>query len=645
MIETGTFLLFVIALIYIPGMAILSTKHESPVGFANLFLSLTLGTCLFIASSLIMRIMHIPIQFLYVWPLVAIWYVWQKKLRLFPSAFSLSDIGTMSCLLLLSSMLVVIHLRGGMNEFGLQLSGARDSFWRLSIISELLNHFPPQLPGFAGVPLKNYHFYYDFLVATIEQLTRISSIFLYLYYISIFSAILFVIGIYSLLVLLVKNKFMALYGTVLTILTGNFSYILPFLSNQYDFVVRSNIFMSDQPFDQGHNPFNLLSYALVIGGVYIFVQWEKSGRFKWIILMGLISSILPGVKIYAAIILSTVYGIGFLIKMVQKKRILWESCLPFIMMIPSLLFIKGSGFAILAFTPGWLLTKMIEDHDRLFLQEMNLREAYYRQTGNFLRFTQIKIQQLSMYLIGNLNIRIIGFGGVLVAIVKKTSYRISLLALFGGGLIGLLLPLLVSQMRGVYDSIQFTPYGLLLFGILTVVVLDYLLIHNKEKHAFSIIVLIVVLLIGIPTNLWLLKGYLADDIFSTISLAEIEALNNLKLATHPDDVVLTDLTDQKKEWLYVPALSQRRVFLSGLTLAQQTGIQVNEREQQVKQFFTYDETVTTQDELIAKRAFLATNHISYVYLSKEGLRNESLLKAANLSKIYENTTAVIYKVL
>src|SRR3989344_4927721 len=116
MIEAGLLLFLVVALIYIPGTVILSTKHQSFTGFANLFLSLTLGLCLFIAGGLFMRMMHIPIQFLYIWPLVTVWYARHKKLQLFKlSAFSLLDIGIMSCLLLLSSMLVVVHLRSGMN--------------------------------------------------------------------------------------------------------------------------------------------------------------------------------------------------------------------------------------------------------------------------------------------------------------------------------------------------------------------------------------------------------------------------------------------------------------------------------------------------------------------------------------------------
>ncbi len=635
------FFIFSLFLFFIPGFILIHSKEKHNIP-TSLFLGTTIGVCVFILSGLILRFLHIPVQFLYILTIFSVVYLLKKKLyQHFFSKLSFSDIFAGSILIVLSALLVFVHMRTGYSEEGLILSAARDSLWRLSIISELVHHFPPQFPGFAGVMLKNYHFYYDFLVATTYQLTGISIIQLYFFCFSSLSAFLFVLGVYALLEKFTKQKIFSTYGTILTVLTGNISYILPYFSDAYNFFARSNIFMSDQPFDQGHNPFNLFSYALVLSGIFLFMKWQETKKFQWILLNCVLFSVAPGVKIYAAIALVLLYGTGVFFETLLSKSFDWKVMLPLIALVPSLKFISGSGFSILSFNPGWLLVKMIEDHDRLFLSNMTLRESYYRETGNYLRLSFLKIEQLLMYIFGNLNVRILGFGA-LFFIFKDTQKRLIFLLLGFGGIGIALIPLLFSQKRGVYDSIQFTPYALIAYGLLTVLVLHSFFKKFHTSIYMRVGFLAVLMALAIPTNAWVFLNYTRNT-GDMIKKEELDGLAALNEKSNSDDVILTDLSMQKMEWLYVPALSARRVFLSGISLIEQSGVTTSARKKEVEDFFFYDKLQTSTQDLEGKRAFLSQNHISYIYLSEDGLRYRELLAALNLEKIYDSNSVLIYK--
>jgi hypothetical protein len=49
-----------------------------------------------------------------------------------------------------------------------------DDMAHLGYISELKHAFPPQHPGFAGIPLRGYHFFADFVTANVSNTTGLS---------------------------------------------------------------------------------------------------------------------------------------------------------------------------------------------------------------------------------------------------------------------------------------------------------------------------------------------------------------------------------------------------------------------------------------------------------------------------------------
>ncbi len=640
-IETALFILFSMLFFLIPGYAVFKNLYQDKSNI-TLFLSFITGICVFILLTFIIRLLQLPFLCLYFYIIFDIWYLIKSK-KVLKEIFTKFDIFSLIILLIIfivSGILVVGHLRSGEANGYLHLASARDTLWRLSIITELINRFPPQTPGFPPILLKNYHYFYDLLIAATAKITNINQINLYIHEFALLSAVLFTLSIYSIFRFFKLNKVFSTLGALLTIFTGNLSFVLPLLSKQYNFFAKSNIFMSDQPFDQSHNPFNLLAYALFIGLIILIISWEKNTKFKSFFLISLILGILCGIKIYAGILICIGLAILLAIKVSQKKFKLYY-LLPSVFVLPVINVIKGDNFSILSFNPGWLLTKMIEDQDRLFLKDMALKIQYYQNTGNMIRLWQYRIIQLLIYFIGNLNVRIFAVGIFINKIWKKYLQKESFLFVLSIIIAAFLIPLLFNQTRASYDSIQFTPYGVLLCSILLILPVRYL--YEKYSKKIAIIIFFILFGLSLPTNIPLIKDNI-DGASYSISIEEVVALSYIKSISKPDAIILSDTDMDKMMHMYVSVLSQRQIFLSGTALVEQTGIDASQRLKRIENFFIYDYEKRQPDKA-AKIYFLKINNIKYIYLSKSGLAYKKLMDILGLPLIYNNDQALIYEVV
>lgn len=648
MLDLLRFLIFTFVYLWVPGELFVQwVRIHLPFG-QRIPVSIVISISLLILVSLGVRYLQLPWEVLYFYGIgsiiagirytsFSIQKITQEKITLYDIFRFLVFI---ACIVAISAVFLGSGIRGS-----LYLPAARDAFWRLSIIGELIHHFPPQNPGFPPELLKNYHFFYDLLLAAMTTLTKINPIVIYTEYATVLVASLFTFATYSALGVLVKNKWLHLYGTILTLFTGNLSYlVLRFISHIAEPFAKSNMFMSDQPIDQIHNPFNLLAYATVLVIFVLFSHWEKQRNLKTFSLIVICTTMLVGLKIYAGILV--IIGLGAVsILLLVRRNFYWYLLVPFVTCFFVVRLIQGPKPTMLYFNPGWVLTKMVEDQDRLPLPEFVLKEQYYESTGNVLRLIQIKIQELLIYFLGNLNIRIFGIGGLIFLFFQKKFSKLTMLFITTITGAAFLLPLLFSQTRGVYDSIQFTPYGLILLGLLTVVGIEVLIKKLPGKIQFSGIIIITVSILGlaIPTTI---AGFsnISSNRFYIINKPEVEALNYIRTHTSYDVIILTDLDLEKLQHMYIPAISERRTFLSGTSLVEQTGIDTTRRQQEIQQLFQYDEFTTSKD-LTDKKNYLKAQQIGFIYLSKSGLTAKTLMSKLDLPIFYQSEDVVIYQVI
>lgn len=647
MIDTIRFLLFFFTFIYLPGITyqqIFLKKRKDTDGFlASQVLIIVTGAVLFFYFSLLVRALSLPYE-LSLYSLAAILGFVFIKYNLSLISLPLSknatktDLLTLFIIIISAYSLVFFHLGSIVNYQIARITAASDSLWHLSIINELSKRFPPQHPGYAGELIKNYHYFYDLLIASAQRLSGIDVFVLYYRFFPLVSSLLLIGIIVAYLRKTITHNFLlVILGLILIIFSGNLSYVLPFISDQYDFYFKSNIFMSDQPFDQGHNAFNLFAFAVFFLIIYLLQTVNQKNEKHSYILLSLLTGLLIGMKIYAAVVVLGALAAVNLYHL-MKRDFRFFRLLPLI--LPAILYFllisSPSGGTHLVWRPFWVLDRMMADSDRLYIKDFLLKLDYYKSNNLYLRLVLTRIQQLLIYVVGNFNLRILGFLGAFFTLYnykKITPHKVFIISAFT---IAFLFPLFFIQSKNPYDIIQFNHYVLLIGGLLTLQVIVWFSKNTQlgQKTITQIVILIIISAVTLPSTLLLLWGRTKSN-YDYFDTKEVEALLYLKENTPQDSVILTDPGEIKLDLMYVPAISARSVFLGGRGSVVLTGISVADRMTAYETYFSRLQC-TDLSQLIDKY------NISYIYLSNEGLAYEPLFENSIYNKIYSNDNVVIY---
>ncbi len=644
MIDIGKFLIIFIVFLFLPGFLYLESYFTKD-RLSHIFISIFVSLAFFIYLSFIIRIIGLPYQITILFVYLVIFLL---NLRGVKKIVKIKIPYPTKKHLLIASLFIFIVMSLSIWNFqsreengALNAVSYHDSLWHISIINEINKAFPPLNPGYAGETLKNYHYLYDLLISSVFLLTGIPVFNLYFYFFSIFSAIMYLIGIYLLISIFTKETFFRVFGIVLTVFTGNLSYLLPFISSQYHFITSPNVFMSDQPFDQSLNPFNLLAYGMFLTLFYLFYLIVKKpdlgNKWRVIISFAILGGILPGIKIYAGMLIFAGLLVTLILSLIIYRKVLLFILIPYCIFLPIYLLGKGKSPTTIVYAPFWILDRLISDSNRLNWPDIVLKEQYYREIGNYLGLFKFKFQQLLIYLLGNMNIRLLGF----LYFIKKTVWEdITFnIFLFSVILASIIIPLLFNQSRNPYDIIQFNHYNLILLSIISIPVIERIvnILSIKWSKEIGYLLIIMILFVAIPSSVEVLFVRL-NKITSTISKDEVEGLKYLKNVSKSTDIVLNDPTDIKLWIMYIPALSERVSFLAAEGLVKQTGVDTKERREQIDLLFPKAGCKDPTD-------FIYSNNISYIYLSNKRLDHYDCFNKENLPTIYKNNTVVIKKVL
>ena len=141
------------------------------------------------------------------------------------------------------------------------VSSLHDQAWHISLVNELLYHYPPQVPGFSGHILSNYHYFYDLLLAGQVKLTGSDTLMLVQIIYPVLVSLFFGISAYQMLGITIKNYYLKLIGLFLIYFGGSFDYILFYLGRQLAYFQP---FYLDQPIVFLFNVQTTLSISLVM---------------------------------------------------------------------------------------------------------------------------------------------------------------------------------------------------------------------------------------------------------------------------------------------------------------------------------------------------------------------------------------------
>jgi len=530
---------------------------------------------------------------------------------------------------------IIPVIRSGLqynNGIGFWGSNGHDAIWHLSLINHIKNPFKIELPIYAGSFLKNYHPFFDILIAFFSRISHISSLTWYFQIFPIISTFLLLITSYILGKRLTKKYYGGILLMFFNSFANSFGWIVSLLKSGQ--ISGESLFWAMQSVSNQLNPPFLLS-LIFINLILIIITTPKNklSVLKSIAII-LILAINPITKAYGGVATYLIFGLYSLFIFNKNKK-------PFLLLLISLpisyLFFSiynSASTSLFVFKPFWFSNTLIEAPDRFFLPKI-VSMRYSLEANGLIgpRIIAIYCFSIALFYVGNFALRLLGIFSL------KKFKNIIKLPLLITIIITAIIPMVFIQKGTSWNTIQFLYYSLFFSNI-------FLTLYLTQKSS-KIISFVIILLTIIPC-FETLNTFLSNPSPAVLSQDEVVALNKLK--DLPSGTVLTyPYNPYEKKSIsapvplyayettaYVSAFSKKSVFLEDEMNLDITGFNWKDRRLEIEKFFN------SKDEFFA-RGFLVNNQIDYIYLidNQTFSINESKLQ---INQIYNHGQIRIYQV-
>lgn len=536
-------------------------------------------------------------------------------------------------------------------------SQGHDGIWHIALMEEIRKNFPPQNPIFAGERLYNYHYLVDVLMGEFYRIFPFfSPLDLYFRFFPLIFSFLIGTSVFTFVKRWQNNAKIAYLALFFTYFTGSFGYIFTYIKQGHIFGGET-VFWAAQLNTILGNPPHAISISFLTCFLLSFYLLISKGNKFWFFICILLASVLAGFKVSAGLVLLLGLGVAACVDLIFNRR--FTTLILFVLLgISNFITIKsmtkGLG-SFLIFLPWWFVRTMVVA--RLDWIDLELRRQHYLSVGrwtSYLRVLQLESLAFSIFLVGNLGMRFLGFYEQIRKIwVSKINFFKSPLEvlLFTITWISFLIPMLFVQRGIIYNNIQFMQYFLLIFGFYAAIS-AFRIIGYFKNRMLKLAALFLIVSLSIPTVIGNLVEFYGRPPLAKVTNLELQALNFLKNNSKADEIVLNApfnkyLHDKfdKQPWplyvwystAYIPALTGLKTYLSSEEQALITGYPIDERLEKMGTFFK-------QEDIDLNKRFLQDNKIDYLYLVKKAI--ETPLKLGNnlLEVFFENDEIIIYRV-
>lgn len=646
----GEFFLFFLTVFfyfYIPGNYLLSFSKIDIFSPGKIFLSIITGVILFSMLMYVFSWLHL--QWLIVPIIVYISFLFYKK-RLF-SVLSIPVIHkkpiVLVCILAFIFSLPMI-LNG---NFGNSIYYFGDDVAHLAYINELRNTFPPQHPGFAGIPLRGYHFFNDFLLANISRVSFLSPLSLYFHHMPFFVAFGWAFGTYSLLFSWTKKISVALWGVFLVLFGSSFGFVLYFLHHP-NTSLNTNFGIA-QPEGALYNAPYAFSVVIVLATLILMENYLKKRDSILLILIAVFVGISPMFKVYAGMILIGGFIIFIILELFNKNySVIWAGILGGIIVLGTFGGFSGSG-AGLFYLPLWPIYRVM---DEIFpVYDYNEKISTYSKYGVMKGLFLTYLSGFSVLLIGNLGTRFFGILLLPLVFIKNkklpSAFALIVIAMMT---ISVAVPLFFAQTIKVFDMIQMTWYYPL-FASLFASIGIYSFFSLKFSRAIKIFIAILFIFMTLPLVydntirkvvplITIKRDHFSSDYF--------QAMNYLKNnGSYQDTVFELPLGPAYREqkniyaWfngfsVHIAAFGNKRMYVGNQFIIF-PNMPVEKRLAFIESInkVEYSTRFNPQNakQILDK---IKTENITYIYADK---KIKSFEGVSGISLVFKNSQAVIYK--
>lgn len=174
------FILLNILFFILPGLFIIGRFKLKLSYKKKLLLGEVLGLLFFTLLTLLLKLFHLSLNFYYLIVFLSFWQWWSLRPKL-KINFSYLKKEKLTLFLILSGTIIqnIPLLFGGLKDKEGNLVftsdwAYHDFSWHIALIEELKRQVPPLNPVYKAQALKDYHYFYDLLLASFHQLSGIN---------------------------------------------------------------------------------------------------------------------------------------------------------------------------------------------------------------------------------------------------------------------------------------------------------------------------------------------------------------------------------------------------------------------------------------------------------------------------------------
>ncbi|HSX40491.1 MAG TPA: hypothetical protein VLF68_02660, partial [Candidatus Saccharimonadales bacterium] len=434
-----------------------------------------------------------------------------------------------------------------------------DSVFHLSLIGSLIHQFPPEHGGLAGVPLRGYHFFYDFLLASFSKFYHLSSLDLFFRFFPLFLSLLYGGAILALCRFLRLNKITSCIFLFLGFFAQNLIFLLPIS------------FSSIEVYDAGiiQSLSNIIDPNVIVSLIFLFciiLLLFCVKNKKQIIPVSILLGVLPELKIYTAVI---AFGALFVLaglRILQKKDFSYAKVLVLSGVIAAAVYLPiNYGAGSLLFAPFLIYRHFMESSIGFAKFQWALKYINYTDHHNYPRIAYLYGIAIFLFFIPTLGLRLFSLAFIPKLFKKNfyTPFTVFWLSLLG---ISLIIPTFFIQTQGPFVVVQFFWIMYVLLLLPTAIVLGNICGNSKIITTFVIAALV---FFSLPTNYKLFLKFNTNPTVIDKNFVMLAAA--AETLVHPQEHILV-LNRLKEESIFqriydayqgplVSALTKRSVYI------------------------------------------------------------------------------------
>ncbi|MEO8581154.1 MAG: hypothetical protein ABI425_01080 [Patescibacteria group bacterium] len=476
---------------------------------------------------------------------------------------------------------------------------ADDGLFHVSLITSIMDHFPPQQPGASGLPITNYHYWEDMILAEMARGFGLSPNHLYFQFFPLLLAPFLGVAI----AILAKKWFSSVTASRWIVFfhffAGDVTYIFMLLLHRVFTFAPISL---DNGIIQLTNMPQAVAKVMLFAGLLGLLKYSKKPNLILGVTVSVLFATMTGLKVYFAFAGALGLGVVWIIRSIQlmtsfvgfygspsvvfKEWIRWSVMTVVFIVLSFIIFwpVNSEAGGLMLIWSAW--PRLLISPEKMNWNDWWLRMQVYQEAHNIKALFVFIALANAIFLISFYGIKLFGLLFLLPQLIKKQS--LIWLFCFPQILILMFLGMHTLQVSGGYNTFNFTIVALTLLTFFTGGLLAELSKYLPQK--LNVFCALLIISFTIPRVVSLTIEFI-DSTFTTsksslITVSHQEALRYLS-ELPADMVVQSNLGNGLNgQTPYIYAYTHHFSYLGGMNILESHNQPIAERKYEVKALFS-----------------------------------------------------------